>query len=731
MNKRQLEVEKIKLAAEAKELEELKAIYQKAADDISKKIRISDGKINVLLQNFDDLDDKQKSILQSQIYQRKFQQSLKQQIDDFTNALVAGQYESIDDYMRSCYEVGFLGAMYDIQGQGVPLVMPIDEKQVIKAMQTNSKISKRLYTKLGEDVDALKKRIASSLSRGIATADSYANIARNITADSNVGFNRAMRIARTEGHRIQANSAFDAQQAAKAAGADVVKQWDSTLDGKTRPHHRQLDGQIRELEEPFEVGGMKAMYPADFGRASEDVNCRCALVQRARWALDDGEFTKMNNFTKELETFESPKSYDEFKKGFFSDGNVKYMNYVQQMEKKYKTKDFNKVLASMTEREYKHFSKLQGNNPVFNVTEGATKAAFVPAKTIAEAEEYAKRFVVEKTWSGDGNISYKGLSIESANKLNETLTDLFENNDIPLLTNIQPMNFRAKLWKGSENVPMAYRSAHSGELYFNPKIMKNAKMVEAYMQEGKNAYKICAENIDKFTGADRKLIETYLNAGRSLIAEDVEDAMKAIIEHEMGHHIQHNIIYENVDMAKIVAEGYETYGVKISGYATKTYGEYIAESYAAFCNGKADIIDPNLKKIFEGIKTGEKAKVVEKSVKSSIIQPEVEYVKIIPDAKFVDYALNPSNDPNKAKVFKSALGYSQANYQELKEQIMNLADETKFVKKGDSGYGMRYEYILEITGANGKKANVLTAWIQDGENLRLTSVYVTKRKVTE
>ncbi len=78
-----------------------------------------------------------------------------------------------------------------------------------------------------------------------------------------------------------------------------------------------------------------------------------------------------------------------------------------------------------------------------------------------------------------------------------------------------------------------------------------------------------------------------------------------------------------------------------------------------------------------------------------------------------------------------ALGYTQENYQELKEQIMKLADESKFVEKGDSGYGMRYEYILEITGANGKKANVLTAWIQQGKDKRLTSVYVTNKKVTE
>jgi len=44
---------------------------------------------------------------------------------------------------------------------------------------------------------------------------------------------------------------------------------------------------------------------------------------------------------------------------------------------------------------------------------------------------------------------------------------------------------------------------------------------------------------------------------------------------------------------------------------------------------------------------------------------------------------------------------------------------------------MRYEYIMRLTGINGKNANVLTAWIQDGEEKRLTSVYVVKRKVTE
>ena len=118
MNKRQIEVEKAKLAAEKKELLHLKAIYNKAAQDIAKKLEISNGKINVLLKDFDSLDEVQKSILQSQIYQRNFQLSLKKQIDGFLKDLNTDQYESIDQYMKECYNTGILGCRYYLRGQG-------------------------------------------------------------------------------------------------------------------------------------------------------------------------------------------------------------------------------------------------------------------------------------------------------------------------------------------------------------------------------------------------------------------------------------------------------------------------------------------------------------------------------------------------------------------------------------------------------------------------------------
>lgn len=107
------------------------------------------------------------------------------------------------------------------------------------------------------------------------------------------------------------------------------------------------------------------------------------------------------------------------------------------------------------------------------------------------------------------------------------------------------------------------------------------------------------------------------------------------------------------------------------------------------------------------------------------------FATVIPNEKLTDYALNLLKAPDKAKAFKDALGYDQTNYELLKQNILDHIDESKLKEKGDSGYGMRYEGIIEITGENGKKANVLTAWIQDGDNKRLTSVYVTKRKVTQ
>lgn len=93
--------------------------------------------------------------------------------------------------------------------------------------------------------------------------------------------------------------------------------WDSTLDGRTRDTHRKLDGQIRELDEPFEVAGMKADAPGYFGNPAEDCNCRCAVLQRARWELDESELETLKE-RAEYYGLDKTENFEDYKEKYLS-----------------------------------------------------------------------------------------------------------------------------------------------------------------------------------------------------------------------------------------------------------------------------------------------------------------------------------------------------------------------------------------------------------------------------
>ena len=258
-------------------------MYRKALSDIELKIR--------MLQSDE--------LTQSRIYQIQYQKALQGQIEGILEKLHGDEYSTIQKYLSDGYTNAFIGNMYMLHGQGVPVLIPIDRAAAVKAVVTDSKLSVPLYASLGYDMDKLKKHVREEITRGIASSLPYEQIAQNISSFTSMPLANAKRIARTEGHRIQQSSANDARKKAKKAGADVVKQWDASLDGATRPIHRKLDGQIREIDEPFKMGKYEAMYPGKFNDPSQDCNCRCVALTRARSALDE----------KELETLKERAAY--------------------------------------------------------------------------------------------------------------------------------------------------------------------------------------------------------------------------------------------------------------------------------------------------------------------------------------------------------------------------------------------------------------------------------------
>ena len=282
MNKREKEILQHQLDSEKAILEQLTKQYQRALNDINLKIRI--------LQSDE--------LTQSKIYRIEYQKVLKKQVEAILEKLHSDEYTTIQQFLSNSYTDAFVGTAYDLFGQGVPLIMPIDQNAAVKAVTTDSKISEGLYEALGVDTKKLKKTISSEITRGIASGLPHSEIARNIAAYAKAPLSRAKTIVQTEAHRIQQASKLDAQKVAVSKGASVVKQWNSTLDGDTRKTHRKLDGQIREVDEPFEMDGKKAMYPGDFGDPAEDCNCRCQVLQRARLGLDEDELKTLQERAK-------------------------------------------------------------------------------------------------------------------------------------------------------------------------------------------------------------------------------------------------------------------------------------------------------------------------------------------------------------------------------------------------------------------------------------------------
>ena len=96
---------------------------------------------------------------------------------------------------------------------------------------------------------------------------------------------RSLRVVQTESNRIFGAESLALSHELENMGLDIWNTWDASLDSRTRPTHGKLDGQKRRPGESFEADGFSAVAPGKFGIASQDINCRCSLIQTV------GDFT--------------------------------------------------------------------------------------------------------------------------------------------------------------------------------------------------------------------------------------------------------------------------------------------------------------------------------------------------------------------------------------------------------------------------------------------------------
>ena len=307
MKQWQKEIKQAQLDREKQVYKELEGTYRQALDDVNKKAKDLQDQISKLVAD----DPENESLLRSKVYQLKYQEQIKVQLDDAMNRL--NDAGSIEAYMEDMYKEGYASNIYALQKQGVPVIAPINHDKMLTALTYNTN-NIPLSTRLYKNVEKTKKQVMSEITRGIASGMSNQDVARNIKNRMGVSYRKARQLAQNEGHRVNTQAVMDSMHDAKDRGADIVKQWDCTYDKKTRPVHARLDQKWTEIDDYFDYGGGKVFAPKQFGVASLDINCRCALLSVPRWDVDSDTPKHMDNITGELI---EAKNYDDWKKKYY------------------------------------------------------------------------------------------------------------------------------------------------------------------------------------------------------------------------------------------------------------------------------------------------------------------------------------------------------------------------------------------------------------------------------
>lgn len=142
--------------------------------------------------------------------------------------------------------------------------------------------------------DQMKDDIAKSLRRSLLTGEDSYNAARGIDkiigVNKRLGYmNRSDTIARTEIGRAFSMARQAKDEEVVKIVPSMKKQWITTQTERVRDKdmgggrgfvsHKDAHGQIRKVDEPFDVGGEQLMYPRDpAGKPENIINCMCVSV---------------------------------------------------------------------------------------------------------------------------------------------------------------------------------------------------------------------------------------------------------------------------------------------------------------------------------------------------------------------------------------------------------------------------------------------------------------------
>ena len=466
-----------------------------------------------------------------------------------------------DSYYRTAFEIS--------KGVGIGTNLHrINEKMVEKYLtrpwcQDGKVFSDRIWTRKDEMIRTLDTELTKQLIIGSDPQKAIDKIADKFDVSK-----------RQAGTLVMTESAAIASEASKDCMKDLgVEEYEisATLDSHTSEICQGMDGRHFKMSE-YEPGMTAPPFHP---------NCRSTTVPYFddEFTLDETRAARDKN-DEGYERIPADMKYGEWKEKYIDgiqpeDGNVKTDSDLKVKEEKEQEPQEQKEKVDIAEEHEESVS------------------SFTPVQTIEEAQLYAEQYIkqnfMDKTFKGKAD--FKGASLENVNAINKALTNVYEAfPDMEKISGIKVVSPTSaagkKAFKDGADALFAYDPIQHG-IYVNGSVLKNVETVNAYFDKADEAWNIVENNLNTLSGSQREIAERYLNAGRSLVANrDIE----GLFEHEMGHHVEWTMLDAKTN--NMLGSHMSEYAPQISGYATSSKSEYLAESFSAYMKGERDILDP-------------------------------------------------------------------------------------------------------------------------------------------
>lgn len=480
----------------------------------------------------------------------------------------------INGYLPEVYAVNHNYGTYEIEkGSQINTQYTMYDRQTVERLMrdTPDLLPRKAAVNVPKDQLWNKKHINSAITQGILQGEAIDKIAQRLAATvTDMSHTSAIRNARTMTTSAQNGGRIDSYKRAEGMGIKMLQVWMATLDDRTRHEHRQLDGQKRKVGEPFEVEGEKIFFPGD--PAAEPYltyNCRCTLIGEVEGV--DYNLSDVSQRDSKL----GDMTYEEWKEEKRKQDNAEPPAPKPEPKPKAEDKPVEVEVPAPTVEKPDAVDE-----PI------PQREEFKPASTIEEAEQYASRLATD--------VSYRGLTVDSANAINQTLTEL---------TQLYPTKPLKEL-KTNNRLKRAAARANFQQIEINPNAQKESteeirNILTERLKEYKKARETATYKMQKQYDKAIKQIEESLRYERFSVSSDL--GRQVTIIHEYGHVVadqyfgQINSMLANpnrysedgVKMNKLVQDAYNKAKnsddkYKISEYALSDKEEFFAECFAMY-----------------------------------------------------------------------------------------------------------------------------------------------------